>query len=103
MCVGRAYCMSMTAPLPVEHPSRATRDPELLVRLESVTKIFPGRGASEALTALSGLDLAVPVGSVMGVIGRSGAGKSTLIRLINGLEKPTTGRVFVGGTEISGL
>ena len=75
MWVGRRCCMSMIAPLPLEQPSRATRDPELLVRLESVTKIFPGRGGSQALTALSGLDLAVPVGSVTGVIGRSGAGK----------------------------
>jgi D-methionine transport system ATP-binding protein len=52
---------------------------------------------------LADIDLDVPQGSVLGVIGRSGAGKSTLIRLINGLERPSAGRVIVDGAEISAL
>jgi D-methionine transport system ATP-binding protein len=55
------------------------------------------------VTALDGIDLSVRRGSVVGVIGRSGAGKSTLIRLVNGLERPTSGRVIVDGAEISAL
>ena len=55
------------------------------------------------MTALEDIDLAVPQGSVLGVIGRSGAGKSTLIRLVNGLEKPSTGRVIVDGADIAVL
>ncbi|OJU41392.1 MAG: methionine ABC transporter ATP-binding protein, partial [Alphaproteobacteria bacterium 65-37] len=49
------------------------------------------------------VDLSVREGAIVGVIGRSGAGKSTLIRLINGLERPSAGRVVVNGTEITSL
>ncbi len=45
----------------------------------------------------------MPAGSILGIIGRSGAGKSTLIRLVNGLERPSAGRVVVGGDEVSAL
>jgi D-methionine transport system ATP-binding protein len=73
------------------------------IRFEGVGKTYPARKGVEAVTALEGIDLAVPEGSILGVIGRSGAGKSTLIRLANGLETPTQGRVIVGGTEVTRL
>jgi D-methionine transport system ATP-binding protein len=77
--------------------------PAPIVSLESATKVFPARRDSRAVAALDGVDLSVTKGSVLGVIGRSGAGKSTLIRLVNGLEKPSSGRVIVDGAEISAL
>ncbi|MBJ6124440.1 methionine ABC transporter ATP-binding protein [Microvirga sp. BT325] len=73
-----------------------------MVRLEKVSKTFPGRDG-QPVTALRGIDLAVPQGSILGVIGRSGAGKSTLIRLVNGLEKPSSGKVIVDGADIAAL
>src|SRR5687768_7690850 len=73
------------------------------IRFECVGKTYPARKGVEAVTALEGIDLAVPESSILGVIGRSGAGKSTLIRLANGLETPTQGRVIVGGTEVTRL
>jgi D-methionine transport system ATP-binding protein len=95
----------MNAPL-----TRLTSDPlqrlvpaEPIVRLESVAKVFPARRAGAAVAALDGIDLSVERGSILGVIGRSGAGKSTLIRLVNGLERPSAGRVIVDGAEISAL
>ncbi|MBA1718064.1 ATP-binding cassette domain-containing protein, partial [Escherichia coli] len=56
-----------------------------------------------AVEALKDVDFAIARGAITGVIGRSGAGKSSLVRLINGLEKPTTGRVIVDGRDISAL
>ena len=53
--------------------------------------------------ALKGVDLAVPAGQVIGLIGPSGAGKSTLIRCINRLVEPTTGQIFLGDREVTGL
>ncbi|RZK90921.1 MAG: ATP-binding cassette domain-containing protein, partial [Methylobacterium sp.] len=65
-----------------------------LIRFENVSKTYPARKGAALVTALSGIDLSVPAGTILGVIGRSGAGKSTLIRLINGLERPSAGRVM---------
>jgi D-methionine transport system ATP-binding protein len=94
----------MTRPhLPHEFTADAPPRPEGLVRLEKVSKRFPARGAGAEVRALEEVDLSLEAGAILGVIGRSGAGKSTLIRLVNGLETPTSGRVVVDGTEVSGL
>src|SRR5699024_5306927 len=50
-----------------------------------------------------GIDLHLEPGRVHGIVGRSGAGKSTLIRCLTGLEKPTSGRVEVDGTDVAAL
>ncbi|MGO4572949.1 methionine ABC transporter ATP-binding protein [Microvirga sp. 2TAF3] len=84
------------------HPLQRLVPAEQIVRLENVSKVYPGRQGAP-VSALNDIDLAVPQGSVLGIIGRSGAGKSTLIRLVNGLEKPTSGRVIVDGADISAL
>lgn len=74
-----------------------------LVRFEAVSKNFPAGRDSGEVVALHDVHLDVPRGSVTGIIGRSGAGKSTLIRLVNGLEKPTQGRVVVDGVDVAPL
>ena len=76
--------------------------PEPLIRLEGVGKTYRTRDGI-GVRALAEIDLSVTAGSVLGVIGRSGAGKSSLIRLINGLERPSLGRVRVGDAEVSAL
>jgi phosphonate transport system ATP-binding protein len=53
--------------------------------------------------ALKGIDLVVPDGQVMALIGPSGAGKSTLIRCVNRLVEPTSGKISLGDTELTGL
>lgn len=68
---------------------------------EDVSKTFTGRAADTA--ALRGVSLDIAPGTIYGVIGYSGAGKSTLIRLVNGLEHPTSGRVVVDGVDIGSL
>ncbi len=74
-----------------------------MVAFEAVTKRFGGADDKSQFTALDGIDLSVARGAITGIIGRSGAGKSTLIRLVNGLEKATSGRVVVDGVEVGGL
>jgi D-methionine transport system ATP-binding protein len=88
------------APLPIA-PDVA--EAEAMVRFEQVAKIYPAYRDKPSVQALQDIDFAIPRGSITGVIGRSGAGKSSLVRLINGLEKPSAGRVVVDGRDVSAL
>lgn len=69
-----------------------------LVEVEKVEKSFT-RGA-ETTHVLENLDLRVPKGEFLALMGPSGSGKSTLLNLIGGLDRPTTGSVRVGGEPI---
>jgi len=88
------------ASIPVSQPSLPLAP---MVAFEGVTKRFGGSKDATGFTAIDGIDFTVPRGSVTGIIGRSGAGKSTLIRLVNGLEQPTSGRVVVDGVDVGAL
>ncbi len=72
-----------------------------LVRLRNVSKTYPTPNG--VVTAVEDLSLDVIQGEILGVIGYSGAGKSTLVRLINALERPTSGTVHVGEDELTAL
>jgi D-methionine transport system ATP-binding protein len=75
-----------------------------LVRLEHVTKTYPAVNSAHApVTAVDDVSLEIERGDIFGIIGYSGAGKSTLVRLMNALEQPSSGRVFVGDRELSAL
>ncbi|GAA1470925.1 methionine ABC transporter ATP-binding protein [Corynebacterium felinum] len=74
------------------------------IEFENLSKVFrsPKKGAGEVV-ALDGVTLTVEPGEILGVIGYSGAGKSTLVRMINGLDTPTSGHLRLDGTDIVGL
>ena len=55
-----------------------------------------------AITALKGIDLAVPEGKIVALLGANGAGKTTTLKVISGLLKPTSGRILFDGTDIAG-
>jgi len=61
------------------------------------------RNGSRTVEILKGIDLSVPRGQFLAVMGASGSGKSTLLGLLAGLDAPTEGEVLVDGTEISQL
>jgi D-methionine transport system ATP-binding protein len=72
-----------------------------MIEFQQVHKSF--RVGGREVAALQPLDLQIVEGEVFGIIGHSGAGKSTLIRLINGLERPSGGRVLVDGEDPGAL
>ena len=74
--------------------------PDYAIEAHGVTKIYAAKGAAPAKTALNGLDLKVPRGSIFGLLGPNGAGKSTFINIIAGLVRKTSGTVSVWGREI---
>ena len=70
-----------------------------MIVLSNISKVFDN--GKVALTAVDNVNLTIAQGQIYGIIGYSGAGKSTLIRLLNGLEKPSTGSVTINGQNIS--
>jgi branched-chain amino acid transport system ATP-binding protein len=60
------------------------------------------RAAYGGIEVLHGVDLAVPAGSVVALLGANGAGKSTLVKVAAGLLRPTAGAVRVAGTDVTG-
>ena len=69
-----------------------------MLRIERLTKTY--KTGDKALREVS---FEVPSGQVVGLIGPSGAGKSTLIRCVNRLVEPTSGKIFLGGLDVTGL
>ena len=68
------------------------------VALEKLTKVYPG-----GVEALRGFDLGVECGEMVAVVGPSGCGKTTLLRLVAGLERPTSGTVLIRGAAAGNL
>ncbi|WP_286739740.1 MULTISPECIES: methionine ABC transporter ATP-binding protein [Acinetobacter] len=72
-----------------------------MIEFKDISKQYELKG--QTLHALNRINLQIPTGSIFGIIGYSGAGKSTLIRLINLLERPTSGQVIINGTDFTAL
>lgn len=92
------------APLdPAASSAYVERNRRAAIRLAGISKVFPSRKGQPEVKALEDVDLMVPAGGILGIIGPSGAGKSTLLRLVNGLERPSAGQVFLFERDVSGL
>ncbi|WP_060788864.1 methionine ABC transporter ATP-binding protein [Geobacillus zalihae] len=72
-----------------------------MIEFRNVSKIFKSK--TRTVEALKNINLTIEKGDIFGVIGFSGAGKSTLLRMVNLLEKPTSGQIFVDGQDLSKL
>lgn len=82
-------------------PTGTVAAPELTGRITASAVGF--RYDRYAPWALEGIDLAIPAGSKIGIVGASGCGKSTLVSLLTGLHPPTTGQVCVDGLDLATL
>jgi NitT/TauT family transport system ATP-binding protein len=69
----------------------ATASPGIAVDAERVARVFPGQ-----IAAVAGIDLRIPAGEFIALLGPSGCGKTTLLRLIAGLDKPSSGFIRLG-------
>ena len=72
-----------------------------MVAVEGVRKVY--RRDQQELTVLDGISLRVPEGEFVALMGPSGSGKTTLLNLIAGIDRPTSGRVVVAGTDVGQL
>lgn len=72
-----------------------------MITFKNVKKVY--KSGDQEVHALDGIDLSIEEGEIYGVIGFSGAGKSSLLRCVNLLERPSSGEVLVGGTDLSKL
>lgn len=72
---------------------------EEIIRVENLTHTY-GEGTPFCRSAVQDMSLAIYRGEFLGIIGHTGSGKSTLIQHLNGLLKPTSGRILLGGEDI---
>lgn len=84
-----------------EHPGADSPPARLTmgIRTEGLTYHYP----DSDLPALDGVDLDLPAGAVVALVGENGAGKSTLVKLLTGMYRPTAGRILVDGTDLATL
>jgi len=74
---------------------------KLIVRTINLSKVY--RRGKVSIPALNNVNLQISAGEIVGIMGPSGSGKTTLLNLIGGLDKPTSGRIFVDGLDITAL
>ena len=73
---------------------------ETLIHLEKLWKIYP---VGPGVAALQGIDLAITQGEYVAIMGPSGSGKSTMLNLLGCLDRPSRGRYWLGGQDVSGM
>ena len=71
---------------------------EPFILCDNLVRIY--KIADLEVVALQGLDLEVQPGEMMGIVGSSGSGKTTLLNILGGLDRPTAGKIFVGGVDL---
>jgi len=71
-----------------------------MIRVESLTKTYPGRRGAPGVKAVDGISFEVPEGQLVGLLGPNGAGKTTTVKMMCGLIKPDGGRISINGKDM---
>lgn len=72
-----------------------------ILKCEGIRKVY--QSGSNQVTALDRIDLTVEKGEFVAIVGASGSGKSTLLHILGSVDRPTEGKVFIEGTDISAM
>src|SRR5947207_5746649 len=86
--------------MPTETAQPATQA-RIAVEVRDVRKVY--HRDAQQITVLDGINLQVPEGEFLALMGPSGSGKTTLLNLIAGIDRPTSGKVVVAGTDLGQL
>jgi len=84
-------------------PGAPASDDTAMVRAEGVSRDYDGGHGRPVVHALKGVDLSAAPGELLCVRGRSGSGKTTLLNLLGGLDRPTAGRIWMAGQEVTAM
>ena len=74
-----------------------------LLEVENVKKIYTARFGGQQVEALRDVSFSVEGGEYVAIMGESGSGKTTLLNILAALDKPTGGRVYLKGNDLSGI
>lgn len=74
-----------------------------ILKVENLCKFYGKEGKSNFVKAVDNVSFSVEKGEFVSIVGKSGSGKSTLLHMIGGVDKPTSGKIFIDGTDIYSL
>ena len=79
--------------MPVHEPGKCDRDMEHLIEARNLVKVY--KSASGEFSALKGVNFYVDKSEFIAIVGKSGSGKSTLLNMISGIDRPTSGELYI--------
>lgn len=82
--------------------TRSANDESIALKIENISKIYDS-GAAGKVVALRKINLTIKKGEFVSIVGPSGSGKSTLLNMIGALDRPTVGKIYIGGIDIFSL
>jgi putative ABC transport system ATP-binding protein len=90
------------SPMQLDTSTRSADDTSIALRIENLSKIYDS-GAAGKVVALRKINFTIKKGEFVSIVGPSGSGKSTLLNMIGALDRPTVGKVYIGGVDIFSL
>jgi len=71
-----------------------------MIQVEALEKVYPGRKGQAGVKAVDNISFGVHEGELLGFLGPNGAGKTTTVKMLCGLIRPSSGRIFINGIDL---